>query len=383
MVDNHDLSQWCLRMFRIDRRLFEHFDMVMLLLIFLVCIMAFFNLYSASFPPRGYGTPPYIKQGYFFLMGFTAFVFIISFDYQELHSWNYPFYCITVVLLLIAFVAGDKAGGAERWINLGIFKLQPSEPAKLMLVITLASYYSRKEINDGYTIKDLLVPILLTAVPFLLILLEPDLGTALMLGIIFVYMTVFVKLRASTYAIMGSLGLGAGGFAWEKLLKPYQKQRIQTFLNPENDPMGHGYQILQSKIAVGSGGKFGKGYMEGTQGHLHFLPERHTDFAFAVWGEEWGFAGSVIFIGTYFLLLLWGLYVAMYAKDRFGVLLAYGVVMLIFWQAVINLFMIMGFLPVVGIPLPLVSYGGSSLMTTMLGLGLLMNVRMRRFQKTP
>jgi len=383
MVDNHDLSQWCLRMFRIDRRLFEHFDMVMLLLIFLVCIMAFFNLYSASFPPRGYGTPPYIKQGYFFLMGFTAFVFIISFDYQELHSWNYPFYCITVVLLLIAFVAGDKAGGAERWINLGIFKLQPSEPAKLMLVITLASYYSRKEINDGYTIKDLLVPILLTAVPFLLILLEPDLGTALMLGIIFVYMTVFVKLRASTYAIMGSLGLGAGGFAWEKLLKPYQKQRIQTFLNPENDPMGHGYQILQSKIAVGSGGKFGKGYMEGTQGHLHFLPERHTDFAFAVWGEEWGFAGSVIFIGTYFLLLLWGLYVAMYAKDRFGVLLAYGVVMLIFWQAVINLFMIMGFLPVVGIPLPLVSYGGSSLMTTMLGLGLLMNVRMRRFQKAP
>lgn len=370
-------------MFRIDRRLFEHFDMVMLLLIFLVCIMAFFNLYSASFPPRGYGTPPYIKQGYFFLMGFTAFVFIISFDYQELHSWNYPFYGITVLLLLIAFVAGDKAGGAERWINLGIFKLQPSEPAKLMLVITLASYYSRKEINDGYTIKDLLVPILLTAVPFLLILLEPDLGTALMLGIIFVYMTVFVKLRASTYAIMGSLGLGAGGFAWEKLLKPYQKQRIQTFLDPENDPMGHGYQILQSKIAVGSGGKFGKGYMEGTQGHLHFLPERHTDFAFAVWGEEWGFAGSVIFIGTYFLLLIWGLYVAMYAKDRFGVLLAYGVVMLIFWQAVINLFMVMGFLPVVGIPLPLVSYGGSSLMTTMLGLGLLMNVRMRRFQKTP
>ena len=367
------------KMFRIDRRLFEHFDMVLMLLIFLVCIMAFFNLYSASFPPKGYGTSPYIKQGYFFLMGFAAFVFIISFDYHELHSWNYPFYGIMVLLLLVAFVAGDAAGGAQRWINLGFFKLQPSEPAKLILVITLASYYSRKEINDGYTIKDLLIPVILTAIPFLLILLEPDLGTALMLGIIFVSMTVFVKLRMSTYAIMGSLALAAVVFAWEQLLKPYQKQRIQTFLNPENDPMGHGYQILQSKIAVGSGGRFGKGYMEGTQGHLHFLPERHTDFAFAVWGEEWGFAGSVIFIATYFLLLLWGLYVAMYAKDRFGVLLAYGVVMLIFWQAVINLFMIMGFLPVVGIPLPLVSYGGSSLLTTMLGLGLLMNVRMRRF----
>jgi rod shape determining protein RodA len=367
-------------MFRIDKRLFEHFDMVLMLLIFLICIMAFFNLYSASFPPKGYGTPPYIKQAYFFLMGFSAFVFVVSFDYQELHSWNYPFYGCTILLLLVAFVIGDEAGGAQRWINLGFFKLQPSEPAKLMLVITLASYYSRKEINDGYAIKDLLIPVVLTGIPFMLILLQPDLGTALMLGIIFVSMTVFVKLRMSTYAILGSLGAGAGIFAWEQLLKPYQKQRVRTFLDPENDPMGHGYQILQSKIAVGSGGKFGKGYMEGTQGHLHFLPERHTDFAFSVWGEEWGFAGSLIFIGTYFLLLLWGLYVAMYAKDRFGVLLAYGIVMLIFWQAVINLLMIMGLLPVVGIPLPLVSYGGSSLLTTILGLGLLMNVRMRRFQ---
>jgi rod shape determining protein RodA len=367
-------------MFRIDRRLFEHFDMVLLLLIFLVCIMAFFNLYSASFPDSGFGMPPYIRQAYFFLMGFAAFVFVVSFDYQELHSWNYPFYGLIILLLVIALVAGDSAGGAQRWINLGFFKLQPSEPAKLMLVVTLASYYSRKEINDGYAIKDLVIPVALTGVPFMLILFEPDLGTALMLGIIFVSMTVFVKLKMSTYGIMGGLAFAAGLLAWEKLLKPYQKQRIQTFLDPDQDPMGHGYQILQSKIAVGSGGKFGKGYLEGTQGHLHFLPERHTDFAFSVWGEEWGFAGSVIFIGTYFLLLFWGLNVAMYAKDRFGILLAYGVVMLIFWQAVINLFMIMGFLPVVGIPLPLVSYGGSSLLTTMLGLGLLMNVRMRRFQ---
>jgi rod shape determining protein RodA len=367
-------------MMRIDRRLFEHFDVILMLLIVLVCTMAYFNLYSASFPPKAYGTPPYIKQGYFFLMGLGFFVFIVSFDYQELHSWNYPFYGLIVLLLLIAFFAGDKAGGAQRWINLGFFKLQPSEPAKLMLVISLASYYSRREISDGYSIKDLFVPVLLTAIPFLLILLQPDLGTALMLGIIFVSMTVFVKLKLSTYTIMGSLAMGLGIFAWEKLLKPYQKQRIQTFLDPEKDPMGHGYQILQSKIAVGSGGKFGKGYMEGTQGHLHFLPERHTDFAFSVWGEEWGFAGSVIFLGTYFIMLIWGLYVAMHAKDRFGVLLAFGIIALIFWQAVINLFMIMGFLPVVGIPLPLVSYGGSSLLTTIVALAILMNVRMRRFQ---
>ncbi len=367
-------------MIRIDRRLFTHFDWVLMLLLLLVCGMALFNLYSASYPPKPWGTPPYLKQCYLFLMGFAGFIFLISFDYRELHSWNYPFYLLILTLLLIAFFLGQSAGGAQRWINLGFFKLQPSEPAKLMLVITLASYYSRKEVVDGYAIKELITPIILTAVPFLLILMQPDLGTALMLGIIFVSMTVFVKLRFSTYLILGSTGIGAAVFAWFKLLKPYQKQRIQTFLDPENDPMGHGYQILQSKIAVGSGGKFGKGYMEGTQGHLHFLPERHTDFAFSVWAEEWGFFGSIFLLGVYFFLLLWGLHVAMFARDRFGLLLAFGVVVLIFWQAVINLMMILGFLPVVGIPLPLISYGGSSLLTTLLALGILMNVRMRRFQ---
>ena len=280
---------------------------------------------------------------------------------------------------MYAYFAGSKAGGAERWINLGFFKLQPSEPAKLALVIALARYYSRREVTDGYGIRDLFFPALITAVPFALILFQPDLGTALMLGIIFITMTVFVKLKWSTYTIMASLGGGVAWFAWANLLKPYQKRRIETFLYPENDPMGAGYQVLQSKIAVGGGGKFGIGYMDGTQGHLHFLPERHTDFAFSVWGEEWGFTGSFVFLGIYFSMLIWGLYTSMFAKDRFGVLLSFGIIMLIFWQAVINLFMIMGFLPVVGIPLPLVSYGGSSLLTTIAALAIVMNVRMRRF----
>ena len=358
-------------MFRFDRRLLAHFDWWLLTL---------FNLYSASYPPKPWGTPPYLKQGYFFIMGFAAILFILGFDYQELHFWNYVFYIVVVGLLIAILVIGKTAGGAQRWINLGFFNLQPSELAKLMLVITLASYYSRKEVTDGYTIRQLVVPIGLTAVPFLLILLQPDLGTALMLGFIFMSMTIFVKLRFTVYAVLGTTGLAAVLFAWEKLLKPYQKQRIQTFLNPERDPMGHGYQIMQSKIAVGSGGKFGKGYLEGTQGHLHFLPERHTDFAFAVWSEEWGFIGSLFFISVYFLMLLWGLYSSAFARDRFGMLLSFGIVMLIFWQAVINLMMILGFLPVVGIPLPLVSYGGSSLLTTLLAFGILLNVRMRRFQ---
>jgi rod shape determining protein RodA len=367
-------------MFRIDRRLFTNFDWVLLLFLLLVCGMAYFNLYSASYPPKPWGMPLYLKQCYLLLIGFSGFLFLISFDYQELHSWNYPMYGLIIILLLVAhFYLGKSAGGAQRWINLGFLKLQPSEPAKLMLVITLASYFARNEVIDGYTLKDLGIPILLTIVPFVLILKQPDLGTALMLGVIFVSMAVFVKLRFSTYAILSCVAMIAGVFGWIRILKPYQKQRILTFFNPENDPMGHGYQILQSKIAVGSGGMFGIGYMKGTQGHLHFLPERHTDFAFSVWGEEWGFVGSVIFLGIYFFMLLWGLNVAISARDRFGMLLSYGVVILIFWQAVINLMMILGFLPVVGIPLPLFSYGGSSLLTTLFGLGILMNVRMRRF----
>jgi len=367
-------------MIRIDRRLLANFDFVLLILLLLVSAMALSNLYSASYPPGSLVGAPYLKQGIFFLIGFVILLLVICVDYQELVFWNYPFYILIISLLILAFFIGHEANGSQRWINLGFFKLQPSEPAKLIMVITLASYYSRKEVMDGYSLKQILVPILLTGLPFILILRQPDLGTAMMLAIVFVSMTVFVRLKLSSYLILGGVGICLAVFAWEKVLKPYQKMRIQTFLNPENDPMGHGYQILQSKIAVGSGGKFGKGYLEGTQGHLHFLPERHTDFAFSVWGEEWGFVGCLIFLGIYFFMLTWGLYIAMNARDRFGLLLAYGVVILMFWQAVINILMILGLLPVVGIPLPLVSYGGSSLLTTMMGIALLMNVRMRRFQ---
>jgi rod shape determining protein RodA len=356
-----------------------NFDWVLLFLLMMVCGMAFLNLYSATYPPLG-GMPPYLKQCYLLLMGVAGIIFLISFDYKELQLWNYPIYIVVIVLLALVIFVGNSAGGAQRWINLGFFQLQPSEPAKLMMVITLASYYSRKEVANGYSIKDLITPIILMAIPFILILIQPDLGTALMFVIIFISMTVFAKLRWSTYVILGLSGIVLAVLGWLFVLKPYQKQRVETLLHPVKDSMGEGYQILQSKIAVGSGGLFGRGYMEGTQGHLHFLPERHTDFAFSVWSEEWGFTGSFFFLAVYFFMLFWGLHVAMSARDRFGLFLAFGVVALIFWQAVINLLMILGFLPVVGIPLPLFSYGGSSLLTTLLGMGILINVRMRRFQ---
>lgn len=367
-------------MLRIDRQLLKNFDWVMLAAVLLIAAMGLINLYSATYAGRDASTHVFLRQLFFFIAGFSFIIIIHLFDYRLLLKWNYPFYAAVVGLLLAALLLGDTVAGTQRWINLGFFRLQPSEPAKLMLVISLASYYYRKDTGRGFSLRDLLVPIGLTSVFFLLVLMQPDLGTALMFGFIFISMTLFVKLRWSTIGIIFGACAAIIPIGWKYGLKPYQRQRIETFLNPESDPTNSGYHIMQSKIAVGSGLKFGKGYLKGTQGHLHFLPERHTDFAFSVWAEEWGFAGSLFFLAVYFFMILWGLNVCLASRDKFGVLLAFGIVSLIFWQAIINLLMVMGFLPVVGIPLPMFSYGGSSLMTTLIGIGLLMNIRMRKNQ---
>lgn len=366
-------------MLRFDRRLLHNFDWVLLGLVGLIAAMCLANLYSAT-PDSFRGTPVYIKQLYFFLMGFALIFIIISFDYRVLVEANYTLYGAIICLLLFSLIFGRDLAGTRRWIDLGFFRLQPSEPAKLMLVITLASYYFRKDTGKGFTLKELLVPIMLAGLPFILIVMQPDLGTGLMLAFIFISMTLFVKLRWSTLVTLVGSALVIASIGWQYLLKPYQRQRIETFLNPGADSLGTGYHITQSKIAVGSGLKFGKGYLKGTQGHLDFLPERHTDFAFSIWAEEWGFFGSLFFFGVYFSLVFWGLNIAVSSRDKFGTLLCVGVVSLIFWQAFINLAMVMGLLPVVGMPLPLFSYGGSSLITTMAGIGILMSVRMRRYQ---
>jgi len=365
-------------MLKFDRRLLVNFDWTLLVALVVVAAMALANLYSASYTGF-YGTPAYMKQMYFYLMGCCVILLIVSFDYRVLINLNYFIYGLIIILLILALVFGRTTAGTQRWINLGFFKLQPSEPAKLSLVIALASYYYRKDTGKGFSLKELIVPGLLTGVPFLLIIKQPDLGTALMLGCVFVSMTVFVKLRWSTLVTLSSCCAMIIPLGWKFGLKPYQRQRVETFLNPESDPLNSGYHIMQSKIAIGSGSKFGKGFLEGTQVHLDFLPERHTDFIFSVLAEEWGFAGAVVFLACYFFLILLGLNIALSSRDKFGVLLAFGVVSLIFWQAVINLGMVLGLLPVVGMPLPLFSYGGSSLLTTLAGIGILFNIRMRRF----
>lgn len=365
-------------MLRFDRRLLLNFDWPLLASVLLVAGMGLINLYSSTFSNPQTGSGIFLRQCAFLLIGFTLAFFLVSFDYRELAAWNYPLYIFIIILLLWALLFGSSIANTQRWINLGLFRLQPSEPAKLVLVIVLASYYSQKDTGKGFGLMELLPPVVLLLIPFVLILKQPDLGTALMLGFIFVSMTLFVKLRWTTFFTLSSICLAAIPIAWKFLLKPYQRQRIETFLNPESDPLRSGYHIMQSKIAVGSGLKFGKGYLEGTQVHLDFLPERHTDFAFSVWAEEWGFAGSIFFLAVFFFMLLWSLNIAINARDKFGMFLAFGIVSLIFWQAFINLCMVMGLMPVVGMPLPLFSYGGSSLFTTMMGIGILMNIRMRR-----
>ncbi|MCL2340942.1 MAG: rod shape-determining protein RodA [Proteobacteria bacterium] len=366
-------------MFHFDRRLLHHFDWVMLLMVLLVGGMALINLYSSThLPDRGVSSLFY-KQLVFFGAGLAVIVVVLTQDYQKVAKFGYVLYGLILLLLGYTLMFVKAISGSHRWIDLGFFNLQPSEPAKLALILVLASCYANLDVPNGYRLRDLIKPGLLVAVPFVLIAKQPDLGTALICAIVFVSLTLYMRLRWSTLAILSVTALGSVFVGWKFLLKEYQRKRIETFLNPEADIMNHGYQIMQSKIAVGSGKVFGKGFLEGTQGHLQFLPEKHTDFAFAVWAEEWGFAGSVFFLGCYFFMIAWGINVAMSAKDKCGAILAFGCTMLIFWQAVINLCMIMGFLPVVGVPLPMFSYGGSSLLTNMAAIGLIMNVRMRSF----
>jgi len=364
------------------RHLPPEFDWVLLLLVILVVFLGLVNVYSSTWtgePGLVPGASSYFTRQLIFAgIGFAVIIFILLFDYDKLRFGQHFIYLAVLALLVFALVKGQSIANTQRWIRLGFFNLQPSEPAKFAMVLTLATYYANCEAPRGLGLRELLLPLVLTGIPTLLILKQPDLGTGLMLVAIFGAMTLYVGLRLSSILALGSLAAGVIALAWKFYLKPYQRQRVESFLNPGSDPMQHSYQVEQSKIAVGSGQVFGKGYLEGTQGHLHFLPEKHTDFAFAVWAEEWGFAGSCIFLAIYCLMLLWGLNIALSARDRFGSILAFGIVAMIFCQAIINLAMIMGLLPVVGIPLPLFSYGGSSLLTTLAGIGILLNISLRR-----
>jgi len=310
-------------------------------------------------------------------MGLTALVLLIH--YSLFSRIAYVLYFANLLLLVLVLVLGKSTLGAKRWIGFGGFRIQPSEFMKLSLVICLAKYFETDRTIGGYSLKDLLLPSLLLLVPCGLTIMQPDLGTAMIMVLASISMILFIKVQPRTLLIIATCAAIAMPIAYKFALKPYQRQRLISFIDPQADPRGSGYNSIQSMVAVGSGKLVGKGYGKGTQSHLNFLPEHHTDFIFSVFSEERGFVGSVILIGLYLLFLLNGLSVAYQSHDKFGILLALGIVFIYFWHIVINLGMVMGLLPIVGVPLPFFSYGGSSLITSILGVAILTNIANKKF----
>jgi len=362
----------------IDRRLWSQLDARLVLLTLALMVVGIINLYSATINVPGEAVSFYQRQLFWFGIGMVLALVVFAIDYRYYEEFAYLFYLLILVTVLCVLIYGLVVGGGQRWIKLGFFYFQPSELMKIALILALARYFAQHERPEGYRLRDLVIPAIITMVPTVLIVKQPDLGTAMVLLLIFFSIVMFVKIRFRSFLIIAMVIILATPFFWAGL-KDYQRTRMLTFFNPGMDPLGSGYHVIQSKIAVGSGGVWGKGYLQGTQCKLHFLPEHHTDFIFAVLGEEWGFVGSGMVLALYLALILWGLIRGVRTQDRYGAVVALGVTAMIFWHVVINVGMVLGMMPVVGLPLPFLSYGGSSAVVTLIGIGLLLNVRARRY----
>lgn len=362
----------------IDRRMIANFDWLLLGLLVLLAGLGAVNLYSAASSFHGGGTPVYLKQIYWFGLGVAAMMAVAAVGCHRLAHLVYPFYGLVVVSLLAVLLWGKVVGGSQRWLALGPLVVQPSEMARLAVILVLAWYFHRRDQDEPYNLRQLIIPLGLMLLPAVLILKQPDLGTALLVMIVGTSVILMNGVRLTSLGIAAGSLLAVLPVGWN-YLQDYQKRRIFSFLDPDADPLGAAYHLIQSKIAVGSGGFMGKGFMAGTQSQLHFLPEQHTDFAFSVVAEEWGFLGSVLILLIIAAIIYRCLMQAMRAKDRLSMLVVVGVTALVFWPAVINVGMVLGLFPVVGIPLPFISYGGSSMVTTMAAMGLIQGVAMRRF----
>lgn len=319
-----------------------------------------------------------LKQFFWFLVAFVTLFLFLSINYQVLVAYSLYFYSVAVIILAGVLLFGRLTAGTKSWIVLPFFQIQPSEITKITVILVLAhlfSTYRRDSLSFGHGI----LSILIVGAPVLLVAMQPDLGTALTYIPILLAVFFMVGLRKKTVIILIILSLLLGILGWNVFLKDYQKERITTLLSPGKDPLGAGYQTIQSKIAIGSGGFLGKGYKKGTQSQLRFLPARHTDFIFSVIGEEFGFFGVVVTFFFYFLFLARLFQSTTKSRDRAGVFIIYMVASMITFQFFVNVLMTIGLFPIAGIPLPLVSYGGSSLITNFLAVSLVINVRMRRF----
>ncbi|MCA9455778.1 MAG: rod shape-determining protein RodA [Nitrospiraceae bacterium] len=363
----------------VNRRGLDTFDWCFLGVIMAIISAGILSIYSVTNPQSTTGFPIYLKQATWMVVGSLAFLVAVGIDYHKLARLSYLLYGIGLILLIIVLIAGKTSRGSQRWIPLGPFAVQPSEFIKIPLLLMLAAYYGATT-RKGW-VRRLIIPGLIVLPGFLLILKQPDLGSSLGFLAIFlvVILTVGMKSKAFGFVILAALMLFP--FAWGGVwgsLHEYQQDRILSFVDPNSDPGGKGYHGLQSRIAIGSGQLLGKGLYGGTQTQFKFLPEGHTDFVFAVFAEEWGFIGSIVLLSLYILLFLMGLEIALKAKDIVGTLLAVGVVTMIAFGVVVNIAMTSGLAPVVGIPLPLMSYGGSAMVVNLTALGLLLNVKRRR-----
>jgi rod shape determining protein RodA len=357
---------------------FKKFNWNLLILEFLLFAIGIWNLISATgVEDKSLGL--YKTQLLWFGLGMGLTGLILLVHYSLFSRVAYVIYFGNLLLLAAVLVVGKSSLGAKRWIGFGGFRIQPSEFMKLSLVVCMAKYFETDRTVGGYGLRDLVLPSLLMAIPVGLIMLQPDLGTAMIIALTFGSMMLFLRIKTKVLLAIIIAGAIALPTVYKFGLKPYQRQRIVSFIDPMSDPKGSGYNSIQSMIAVGSGEIFGKGYRKGTQSQLNFLPEHHTDFIFSVFSEEHGFLGCFILLGIYLVFLTNGLSVAYQSHDKFGVLLAFGLVSIFFWHVFVNMGMVMGLLPIVGVPLPFMSYGGSALMTSIVSVAILTNIANKKF----
>ena len=361
----------------LERRLYFHIDWALLLAVLALCGLGVAMIYSTTGDPTRDVSRLHITQSYAIVIGLVAMIVTLSLDYRTFTDKSHLIYIGMLALLLYVLFLGTVQMGARRWISLGGFNLQPSEFAKIGVALVLAKFFGENRGMPTWT--DLAIGGVLTFIPLFMIAKEPDLGTAVTLLPVFAAVAFLAGMRMRVLGILLACAVLAAPIAWKFALKDYQKSRISTFLDPSQDAKGAGYQQIQARITVGSGGLTGKGFRKGTQGQLRFLPVAHNDFIFSVLAEEQGFAGVVVALGLYLFVILRALEAASLAKDRLGSYLVLGVLASFTFQVIYNVTMSAGLAPVKGLTLPLMSYGGSSMIATLAGFGLILNVRMRRF----
>ena len=346
-------------------------DYTLLVSILLIGIISIFAMYSTDGGEIQYHTKNHTIR---FFVFFSMMIVLSFINIKIWHSTGYLFYLIALFLLIWASFYGVIASGSQRWINLYFINLQPSELMKIAIIVCFAKYYHRIQINNVNKFRNVLIPIVVLIFPIFLVIAQPDLGTSVLIALSGIMVLWLAGLNIKYFVYSALIFVLSAPFVIS-FLKPYQKLRLLSFFNPDKDPLGAGYQIIQSKIAVGSGGIYGKGFLKGTQGYLEFLPEKHTDFIFTLFSEEFGFFGSITLLIIYSVMIFRIIRIGSVSRNFFGRLFCYGFGSAIFIYIAVNMSMVLGLLPIVGSPLPIMSYGGSSMLATMIGLGIVMSAK--------